>query len=137
MPSKPLDQLSPKYRQRIERAMARGKSRQEARGHRPGEHVERRQREEEEYGLTHSEMATIRAWCGRYKNETRDADDVIEFARENGYGAFKTYRAVWEAARRQYLRELLSGEYASRGEQYLEYLAGTAGVDDVSWLYYH
>lgn len=49
MASKPRDQWSPAYRRRVERAEAQGKTRQEARGHKPPpgqtEHGARRVRE--------------------------------------------------------------------------------------------
>lgn len=42
---RPLSELSPAYRRRLERAMAQGKTRQAARGHKAREHVERKAKE--------------------------------------------------------------------------------------------
>lgn len=125
------------YAKRIERATAKGKTRQQARGHRPGEAAERREREREEHGISSSEVRSVRAWCERFKNEGRDTEDVIEKARESGYGWFVNYRTVWNSARRTYLAENKAGTYASRGLGYLEMLAGMAEVEDIAWLYYH
>ena len=125
------------YAKRIARATALGKSRQEARGHRPREHIERQEREREEFGLSGSEVRSIRAWCDRFRNEGRDTEDVIEQARENGYAWFTNYRDVWNSARRTYLAENRAGTYASRGLGYLEMLAGMAEVEDIAWVYYH
>lgn len=138
MATKPTDQLSPAYRRRIERALAQGKTRQQARGHKAQEHVYRREREREENeGLSRAEEASIRAWCDRYRNETRETEDVVEEAQQRGYAWFQNYRAVWNSARRAYLRETADGSYASRGLQYLKMLADAASVDEMSWLYYH
>lgn len=125
------------YARRIERAKAKGKTRQQARGHRPQEHIYRAEREREEYGLTGSEVRLIRAWGNRFKNEGRDIEEVIEAARENGYAWFVTYRDTWNSARRAYVREQNAGKYASRGTGYLEYLASIPPVEDIAWMYYH
>jgi hypothetical protein len=125
------------YAKRVARAMAKGKTRQEARGHRAGEAAERREREREEFGLSGSEVRSIRAWANRFKNEGRDPEDVISEAREKGYEWFQNFREIWNAARRAYLREQKSGSYASKGMGYLEMLAANADVDDIAWLYYH
>lgn len=129
--------LSPAYAKRIASAMARGKTRQQARGHRPGEAAARREREREEFGLSGSEIRSIRSWVGRYPNESREVEDIIDQARESGYEWFKNYRDVWNRARRQYLREQAAGTYASRGLGYLEMLTAEADASDISWLYYH
>jgi hypothetical protein len=125
------------YAGRIARALAKGKTRQQARGHRAGEAAERREREREEFGLSSSEVRSIRAWCERFNNKGRDVEDVIDEAKSKGYAWFQHYRETWNAARRTYVREQKAGTYASRGIGYLEMLAAETDVEDVSWVYYH
>jgi len=125
------------YARRIARNLEKGKTRQQARGHKPREHIERREREVEELGIARDQDRRIRDWCRRYKNETRDEDEVVEMAISKGYNWFKTYRDTWNAARREYLRALKDGSYASKGLTYLEMLASMSEVEEISWLYYH
>jgi hypothetical protein len=137
---------SPAYEKRLIRGILKGKSTQEARGHKPGEARQRRefQREQNE-GLSNAEDASIRNWyVKRFNPHERKSypteEDVIEFARESGIEAFRAYQHTWNAARSTYVREQKSGTYASRGEQYLEYLTEQARVrpqGDREWLYYH
>lgn len=102
--------LSPAYAKRIAAAIAKGKSRQQARGHKPREHVERAEREREKRGLSGQEDRTIRHFVNHtfdpdgYKNA--DPERFVEFFAEKGFDAFKNYRAVWWKARRDYLRRL-------------------------------
>lgn len=132
------------YARRIARATAQGKTRQQARGHKAHEHVERRERERREFGLSGSEVRSISAWYKRFNphgyKEIPSLDDVIDFARTKGYERFKLYRETWEIARRTYLREIRNGSYATRGEGYLNILADMAEVmppGEPAWLYYH
>lgn len=130
------------YAKRIARGLAKGRTRQQSRGHVEKEHVVRAEREREEQGISGQELNSVRNWYSKSFNprghdEKPDIDDVIEFARSNGYEAFKQYRDTWNAARRTYIRELKDGTYASRGEPYLNMLNDTAGTPDVPWLYYH
>jgi hypothetical protein len=129
------------YARRIARATAAGKSRQAARGHQAREHVARAQREREEYGgLSGYEIRAMRAWCDRRAREIHDnqadADEVIEYFqdRENPYEDFKVYRDTWTSVRREYV----GAGFPSAGLGYsLEGLTARAGVEDLSWLYYH
>lgn len=132
------------YAKRVERALAAGKTRQQGRGHKAQEHIERREKERAKYGLTNAEVQSIRRWYDRFNpnghKEIPTDEDVIEFARSKGYTEFKTYRDTWNAARQTYLREVKRGDYASRGEAYLVMLTDMAGVmppGDERWLYYH
>lgn len=138
---KPLSALSPKYRQRIERALAQGKTRQQARGHRPGEARERREREREEIGVAGSDRDAIRAFLRRFNpfgfKDIPSEEDLTDQVRENGYSWFQNYRMVWDQARRKYLAELKAGTHVSRGMGYLEFLASEAEAPEVQWLYYH
>ena len=144
MARKPLDQLSPKYRQRIERALAAGKTRQAARGHRPAEHIERAARERaarnERHGLTRREREVVSRWAEARARTVRDhsQDDpgraMVRWAESVGYDKFKRYRAAWEAERRGYQRRG-SVELAPLGA--LELAAIELELPDVSYLYYH
>ena len=144
-PAAPARTLSPAYAKRIANAVAKGKTRQEARGHRapPGrtEHAARAEREREKLGISREEIARVRAWGNRRSREVGDhefdVEGVVEAAQANGYEWFRTYRDTWTEARRTYMREQRSGEYASRGIGHLEWLASIPPVDDISWMYYH
>ncbi len=142
--AKPRD-FKAEYARRIANALKKGKTRQAARGHKPQEHIERREREKEQNeGLTNDQIRSIRRFYQRFnpnaKKPEPDVEEVIDFAREQGYPRFVEYRKTWDAARRVYLRELSTGKYSSRGEGYLTMLADMAGVmshGDIQWLYYH
>jgi len=125
------------YQRRIAKAMERGKTRQQARGHKPGEHIIRKEREIKELGLTRAQIKSIRQWGYKYKNSDRNIDDVIDRAREQGYESCQQYRKIWNAARRKYLKELEDGTYINGEMPYLLALTTWAEVENYKWLYYH
>ena len=150
MPPRKTRQTKPRdykaeYARRIANALKKGKTRQADRGHKPKEHIERREREKRENeGLTLDNIRSIRRWYERFNprgvKESPSVDEVIEFAQQNGYNHFAEYRKTWDAARRVYLREQSTGKYSSRGEGYLQMFADMAGImshGDIEWLYYH
>jgi len=101
---KHFDQLSPRYRARIERAQARGLTRQQARGHRPGEAARRREyQREHNAGLTSAQLRQIERFASRpdyTPAKTVSGTTLADFAREHGYEAFSRYRKAWEKAHR-------------------------------------
>lgn len=135
------------YKRRLKSAEAKGKTRQQARGHQEAEHIVRAEKEIENEGWTKAQEKVVRAWYDRFYNEhdyPEDArvpyEDVETFVKENGYQAYKVWRATWDAVRRNYLRELADGSYTSRGMGFLTELdenAGSPGAGDLTWLYYH
>jgi hypothetical protein len=134
--------LSPAYAKRLERAIAKGKTRQEARGHRPGEAKRRREWQTETYGLSKSEMERIKVWRAKvpasiYEPGFPDEDTMVDYFRQTGYDAFKTYRTIWNAARKQYLEDKANGTYIQQSIVYLEVLTDRAEAPELSWLYYH
>ncbi len=135
---KPLD---PKYRKRLERGLLQGKTVQEARGKRKGEHIARKQRAGTGPGIGNARERFIFQWFVKRDFEIEDwTGDPVEqtkFAVSQGWDWFLSYSKTWEAIRRNYLAELKNGRYASRGEMYIEGLTAETGAPDVSWLYYH
>ena len=104
MARKPPDQLSAAYRRRIERAEARGVSRQAARGHKPREHVARAAWERAEGGgLTRRERQSIRDFydAGGFSKRRVGVDDLYQLAETQGYGAFSAYRRGFRRAVRE------------------------------------
>lgn len=150
------------YQRRIERALAAGKTRQAARGHKPQEHKLRAERERAKGGLTSAQVRIIRAFHARFdamgQKRTPTASDMIAYARQHGYGAFIAYREHWNDLRRNYLRELKISKAAGRrylstplaafaaqeglpikktSSGYYEDFYESEDTRDISWLYYH
>ena len=141
-PAKPrVRDFKAEYQRRIAKALAAGKTRQAARGHKPKEHIERKEREVAEAGVSSSQLRSIREFLKRFNplgfKDIPDEETLVEFVQENDYAAFQQYRKVWDAARRQYVKEKLDGSYESRGIQYLNHLTGMAQAPKNVWLYYH
>jgi len=133
---KPLSDLSAAYRRRIERAEAKGLSRQQARGHKAKEHVFRNAREIEKTGFTNSQSRTIYKWYGRQDKHTQslfDADEIKEHFAEN-YEGFKHFREK----RRQLETLKLREGYKKSGLAGREWLASLAVSIDVptKWMWY-
>ena len=138
MAVKPRSEWSEAYRKRIERAEARGVSRQQARGHKAHEHIQRKQTDIARGLLTTSERQTVRKFAR--EQSKRIGEDVtqamLNWATLNGYEQFKRLRSEQRAIMRQYKSERNSGIYESRGLPMLETLADERGVQP-TWYYYH
>lgn len=150
MARKPLEQLSPAYRRRIESAIRRGKiaaegSRQAARGHVEREHIVRRERERQKAEalgvLTSAERAYVRrrARQAAARIDGEDEADVIaaalEYATTHGYNRFRAVMARRDAMNREY-RANRKG-WQTRGFSMMELIAAEYEIPDARWLYYH
>lgn len=131
------------YEARLIRGARKGKTRQQARGKPKAEHKVRKEREKIRLGgLTGEQIKIIIRWVKEKFNpqgyrEVPTEEQLVEWARANGYQEFKVYRATWEAARKVYKREQADGTYESRGLGYLYQLQGLTKLDNYEWLYYH
>jgi hypothetical protein len=141
--------LSPAYAQRIARAQAKGKTLQEARGHRAGEHVTRKQREAAaaaaEGKLTTYQRSQIKKFSIEQAKRSGDPfDDIYSHflieAKERGYAQFRelvdtTKRWRRETRPRQRDKIVVISGRARRSEQ-MGNVAREWGID-ASWLRYH
>jgi hypothetical protein len=151
------------YARRKARGLAAGRTLQQARGHKPAEHVERAIRERRERGLSSAEERVVRRWgqlrhdggAGRSRNADLVVQDLVDWSASVGYAAFKAFRYQNDAANRQYRQEQKRKRYASRGPEALAGFYGSGGDEggyeddpdfdfdydpsdlDVAWLYYH
>jgi len=128
------------YQRRIARGLERGRTRQQARGHIPREHVRRKERERiravETGGLTSLQRQTVRRWVIRrhpYMNgEIADLYDWIG----GDYNKFLMYR---------HANDNLHNEYVGRGyySQGLDLFSLYSDVEDIDnlpdekWRFYH
>ena len=137
---------SPSYERRLTRAVESGKkpTLQSVRGHKPDESRRRAEREKLEQGLTSAQIKAIRNFERRFNprglKDGPSVERMIEFAQQSGYQSFVAYRKRWDSIRANYVKELNSGTWASRGEDYLDIDYGDDEIDDVpdvTWLYYH
>lgn len=133
--------LSASYRKRLERGILKGKTVQQARGHVEREHIVRKEREIEKFGLTKPQLRAVKDWATRRQGIIKDhdfeVDEVVAITITNGFDWFLNYRKIWNAARHTYIVENRRGTYASRGMSYLQSLTDDANAPELSWLYYH
>jgi hypothetical protein len=107
-PPPPASPLTP-YQKRIARGLAAGKTRQEARGKKPGEARERRQREAALGGLTTYQRQQVRAFMAAQSARGRQDEDkaadsldrMLAWTRRNGYEAFAKVRKTQKDALRE------------------------------------
>jgi hypothetical protein len=95
MARKPREQWTEAYRRRVERAEKAGLSRQAARGHKePQEYKRRAAREIKRRGITSDQLRSVRRYADRRaaKNKALNPNDLVAFAKENGWRAFKSFR---------------------------------------------
>lgn len=150
MARKPRSQWSAAYRRRVERAERAGKTRQQARGHRPREHVTRAQNKTRavkrptprQRKLTKRQLKNIhnfaRSQSKRMDITTRELErELKEFVREEGYEDLDLIMKRQRALRDQYKNEVRRKRYATRGEGLLEDISIELGVPNEGWLYYH
>lgn len=92
------------YQRRIARAMAQGKTLQEARGHKPKEHIARRQRELAEGETTYQRGALKKFAEKQARRSGRDPEDVLaelrNMKRRHGWDGFNRLRDTVNALHR-------------------------------------
>lgn len=101
---------SPQYARRVARAMAKGKTKQAARGHKPKEHIERIAKERKRHGgLSQSDLKQVRSFLREFRkgagNEKKGGPTeaaLVEYIQDNGIKAFHWYRAKWRGLRAEY-----------------------------------
>lgn len=138
MAKKPRDYAA-EYARRQAKGRAAGKSRQAARGHKPAEHIQRREsnirRQEMLGGLTAAERATVRGFIRRLHEKAGwigDVDDMIEealaYARDEGMAKFRAEMA--------FRREMI-GNPGTVDIGYLERRSAENGFPDHRWYFYN
>lgn len=156
MARKPRSEWSPAYRVRMDRAAAQGKTRQQARGHKAGEHIQRK----EGKGLAPSLSARIDKFA---RNQARragsgDPDEAARrlkaWVREKGAGRFndltrtvkrrevekreRTTIHRHEGGRRITLHISTGGNVAGMQDDFEDFdLPDMPDADDFGWLFYH
>lgn len=146
MARRPRSEWSDSYRRRVERAEAKGLSRQAARGHKTHEHklrAERDKRYATAFGaLTSKDRAFVRAVMRRLcERGGQDPDEAIEegmaYAKATGIERFRIEVKRQAEASRQYKKESRGGSYESHGMQLLQSWSDDGGFPEVRWYFYH
>lgn len=145
------------YQRRVQRGLAAGKSLQEARGHRSAEHVERRERELRQGGLTTYQRGEVRRFARqqakRMDADAADTEDALLAwvrSQRKGYERFRELRAeVASTAKQKRSRirirvrkdgtAVVTGSFKGRAKRLdrMERLTKRWGLPDWRMLFYH
>ena len=137
MANRPLDTLTPAYRKRIERALAQGKTRQSARGHKAKEHVERKQREIKEGKFTSHQRQEITKFSKEQAKRSgvdwqTTREDLEKFIK----GDYKHFKELKEQ-RNKLVKSYKHNHEAGRKEFDALYKSMTVPQQNEYWFYYH
>ena len=108
MAKKPRGQWTEAYRKRVERAEAKGLTRQQARGHKePQEYKRRAAKEIARRGITGDQLRTVQRYANKRaaRNKALQPSGLVEWAKEHGWRAFAAYRSE---------RDGLAADYRTR-----------------------
>ena len=153
MAKKRKKKLSKAYVRRLARGKAKGLSRQAARGHKPREHVSRKQAA----GLTAAQSATINRFAAKQAAKDENNPDpnamaasLRQWVRDKGYDRFielkdlnkqrskETRKRVRVRDRRGRMTAHISVGLHDLGEDYIDFdLPSVEDGDDFAWLFYH
>lgn len=114
MAKKPRTEWSDAYRKRVERAEARGLTRQQARGHKePKEYQRRAAKEIQRRGITGDQLKTVARYANKRaaRNKSLQPSTLVDWAKTNGWRAFTDYRATRDGAARDYRQARKAGTY--------------------------
>lgn len=152
---RPLSELSPAYRQRIQRAIEKGLiepdgSRQRARGKTAQEYAQRVERRRNPPttpigGLTPSQKGQVTRFARQMANfdpplDEEETADLIaagqEWATLQGYDRFASMRDRQRRLMTQYQQERADGSYVQR-PGLLQIFTEAFNIADVRWFFYH
>ena len=139
------------YARRIERAKAKGLSRQAARGHKPGESARRREREKREKGATSDQIRSVKKWYNekfnppsKTKRKLRKGEipkptyeQIEQLIRDVGIDKFREYQREWNKKRGKYVKDYEKDEYKSGGMNVLDEKVTEYSLPNIAFFYYH
>ena len=129
------------YARRLAKGQASGKSRQQARGHKAHEHIERKEKEREKYGgLTIDQIKSVYKWGESRERRQRtniglNPDELVIWAQQTGFENYTNFRRAWEHQRKAYERN----PRPKGAVQLADLWDDVEDTEDlgVEWLYYH
>lgn len=139
-PTAPKRDYKAEYARRIKNATARGKSRQQARGHKPLEHVERRVKSEsyaEKYSSEIGRFAELQTYRARIDDPAVTYALMLDYVQQHGIRAFRAIIRATEQLNAQWIDEGMPTKPGLYDLTEMDAFARAQNAHDTYWLFYH